>query len=74
MPSNDLKMGLVTLGNEKENVSAAHIQFDFSYEASEKGQLKFTSVEGMNIYRIIQQSIHNAIKYDEAEHIEVICH
>jgi signal transduction histidine kinase len=30
-----------------------------------------TSVEGVTIYRIIQEAINNAIKYAKADHIEV---
>ena len=56
---------------EKANASAEHIQFDFNYDPAENGQLKFSSVEGMNIYRIIQESVNNAIKYAEAGFIEV---
>src|SRR5690606_8432728 len=33
--------------------------------------LTFTSVEGMNIYRIIQEAINNALKYADASAIDV---
>jgi signal transduction histidine kinase len=45
----------------------------FSFEVSDELNSKylFTSIEGMNIYRIIQESVHNALKYAEAKNISV---
>lgn len=48
-------------------------QIKFSFHADEEICRKyfFTSVEGMNIYRIIQESVHNALKYAGAKNIDV---
>lgn len=56
---------------DKADLASDGVDFNFSSNASEIRNLKFSSVEGMNIYRIIQESIHNALKYSEAKHIEV---
>jgi len=56
---------------DKADVASDGVEFNFSSNTSEIGNLKFTSVEGMNIYRIIQESINNALKYSEAKHINV---
>jgi len=52
--------------NSHENV---HFSFDIDPELKDR---KFTSSEGMNIYRIIQESLNNALKYSEAENISVV--
>jgi len=52
--------------NSHENV---HFSFDIDPELRDR---KFTSSEGMNIYRIIQESLNNALKYSQAENISVI--
>jgi signal transduction histidine kinase len=46
---------------------------NFSFEISEElcNKQLFSSVEGMNIYRVIQESVHNALKYAEAKNISV---
>nr|WP_321246774.1 tetratricopeptide repeat protein [uncultured Psychroserpens sp.] len=56
---------------DKADLASDGVDFDFRSNASEIGDLKFSSVEGMNIYRIIQESINNALKYSEAKHIKV---
>lgn len=45
----------------------------FSFEVSDELNNKylFSSVEGMNIYRVIQESVHNALKYSDAKTISV---
>ena len=55
---------------DKANLAAAHISFVFNLENALKDQT-FTSVVGMNIYRIIQEAVNNAIKYAHAKTIEV---
>jgi len=46
---------------------------NFNFEVSEEVNQKyyFTSVEGMNIYRIIQEAVHNALRYAKAKNIHV---
>ncbi|MEM5567036.1 tetratricopeptide repeat protein [Psychroserpens sp. AS72] len=56
---------------DKADVASDGVDFSFSSYTSEIGNLQFSSVEGMNIYRIIQESINNALKYSEAKHIKV---
>ncbi|PWH84494.1 two-component sensor histidine kinase [Algibacter marinivivus] len=56
---------------DKADVSASSIQFDFKIDKAISKNIKFTSVEGMNIYRIIQEAVNNAIKYSEAKTVLV---
>lgn len=56
---------------DKANLAAQNIKFQFTVdEALEKDEV-LTSVKGMNIYRIIQEAINNALKYAEASEIDV---
>ncbi len=56
---------------DKANSSAEQIQFNFNIDTGLSNDLTFTSVEGMNIYRIIQEAVNNALKYAEANTIDV---
>ncbi len=56
---------------DQANLAAQNIQFSFNVDASVDYDMAFTSVRGMNIYRIIQEAINNAIKYAEASSINV---
>ena len=56
---------------EKAHLSDANIKFEFSVSENVNTSRKFTSVQGMNIYRIIQESVHNSLKYGNASKIEV---
>ena len=51
---------------DKAEVSSSAIHFNFNIDKSLSKDLEFTSVVGMNLYRIIQEAIHNAVKYSEA--------
>jgi|TARA_R100000479_G_scaffold21607_1_gene8268 signal transduction histidine kinase len=53
--------------------SAASKGVDFTFQVSEtiSTEHTFTSVAGMNIYRIIQESVNNALKYADANNISV---
>ena len=48
-----------------------NITFLFSVGTDVNKNKSFTSLEGMNIYRIIQEAIHNSLKYSGAKRIEV---
>ncbi|MBR9914668.1 MAG: tetratricopeptide repeat protein [Algicola sp.] len=56
---------------EKANLTSDSVHFKFLSNMSDMAQCKFSSVQGMNIYRIVQEGLNNAIKYSEAKHITV---
>ena len=56
---------------DKANLAAQNIDFRFNVDANVNKSIVFTSVEGMNIYRITQEAINNALKYAEASKIKV---
>ena len=56
---------------DKAGLSSHAIDFKFNVNESISGDLGFLSVKGMNIYRIIQEAINNAIKYAEASEVTV---
>ena len=55
---------------DKAKEAKTEIDFNFSIENSLKGIL-FTSIEGMNVYRTIQEAINNSIKYANAKNINI---
>jgi signal transduction histidine kinase len=55
---------------EKAQEAKEEIQFNFAVDASLKN-IKFTSVEGMNLYRTIQEAINNSIKYANPKNITI---
>lgn len=56
---------------DQANLAAQNIKFNFNVDESVDNDIAFTSVKGMNIYRIIQEAINNAVKYAEASIINV---
>lgn len=56
---------------EKADKHSEAIQFQFLLSDNIVDEIIFTSVKGMNIYRIVQEAIHNAIKYADAKNISV---
>lgn len=56
---------------EKANSSSDAITFNFWVDQDVDSNKLFTSVQGMNIYRIIQESVNNALKYAKASIIDV---
>ncbi|SFN92546.1 Histidine kinase-, DNA gyrase B-, and HSP90-like ATPase [Bizionia echini] len=56
---------------EKANSSSDAITFNFRVDQDVDSNKLFTSVQGMNIYRIIQESVNNALKYAKASIINV---
>ncbi len=55
---------------EKANKSQENVNINFTIDRQLEN-LKFTSTEGMNIYRIIQEAVNNALKYSDAKNIEI---
>ncbi|PWI31150.1 two-component sensor histidine kinase [Flavobacteriaceae bacterium LYZ1037] len=56
---------------EKANKSSEAVTFNFNVDQELKNNKMFTSVQGMNMYRIIQEAINNALKYAKASQIDV---
>jgi signal transduction histidine kinase len=56
---------------EKAQSAAKGVSFTFDIDAQIKDDCSFTSVQGMNIYRIIQESVNNSLKYANASAIAV---
>jgi signal transduction histidine kinase len=56
---------------EKANATTETVNFQLEIDDNFSNDLKFSSVGGMNIYRIIQEAINNALKYAEANEIKV---
>ena len=54
---------------EQAKVSLSKITFRFDYEIL--NEITFNSKDGMNIYRIIQEAVNNAIKHADATIIQV---
>jgi signal transduction histidine kinase len=55
---------------EKAKEAKDTIAFDFKVQKTVMG-IKLTSVEGMNIYRTIQEAVNNSMKYAEAKNIKI---
>jgi signal transduction histidine kinase len=56
---------------EKAKIAKTDISFNFTVDSQLK-ECKFSSVEGMNIYRTIQEAINNSIKYANSRKISII--
>lgn len=56
---------------DKAHLYDANIQFSFNVDNDVDTSKTFTSVEGMNIHRVIQEAIHNSLKYASASQIKV---
>lgn len=61
------------IANFIEHAKNASDRIDFSFNIDENVDEThvFSSVEGMNIYRIIQEAVNNSLKYSSADEIEV---
>ena len=56
---------------DKAHVSDEKINFSFHVDEGLNLNKTLSSVEGMNVYRIIQEAINNSLKYAQAKSIEV---
>ncbi len=65
----DLKVRITNF-MDKARESSKNINFDFTIK-NIPDDISFSSVEGMNLYRIIQEAVHNALKYANARNIKV---
>ena len=67
----DLQTRIANFIEHAKNASG-RTEFSFNIDKSVNETHIFPSVEGMNIYRIIQEAINNALKYASADEVEVI--
>ena len=66
----DLQARIANFIEHAKNASE-RIDFSFNIDKNVDEAHIFTSVEGMNIYRIIQEAVNNALKYASADEIEI---
>lgn len=66
----DLKQRIHTFWEAAKDATQ-HIEFSFVIHEKLQEDYSLSSVEGMNIYRIIQEALNNALKYAEADKIEL---
>lgn len=66
----DLQARIANFIEHAKNTSEK-TEFSFNIEESVDESHVFSSVEGMNIYRIIQEAVNNSLKYADADEIEV---
>lgn len=61
------------ISNFIENAKAASkgIRFEFDIDSSIPENISFSSLKGINLYRIIQESVNNALKHAQATKIAV---
>lgn len=57
---------------DKANTFSKNTNFKFETDSKLNKELTFSSVVGMNIYRIIQEAVNNAIKYASSNEIKVM--
>ncbi|WP_177177132.1 tetratricopeptide repeat-containing sensor histidine kinase [Flavobacterium urocaniciphilum] len=55
---------------EKAQISSLQTNFKFTIDDS-LSQMKISSLQGINIYRVIQEAVNNAIKHANAQNIEI---
>jgi signal transduction histidine kinase len=65
----DLRMRIFNF-IEKAKLAVEGITFDFTIDEA-LSDITYSSIEGMNIYRVVQEGVHNSIKYANANEIKV---
>src|SRR5690606_32873647 len=66
----DLQARIANFIEQAKNASEL-TEFSFKIDSKVDESHIFSSIEGMNIYRIIQESVNNSLKYASADKIEV---
>lgn len=56
---------------QKAELSTENIAFSFTCDERINADITFSSLDGMNIYRIIQEAVNNALKYAESQEISI---
>lgn len=56
---------------EKAKTASRGIRFEFTTDSSIPDTTSFSSLKGINLYRIIQEGVNNALKHSEATSINV---
>ncbi|MCB0435722.1 MAG: sensor histidine kinase [Flavobacteriaceae bacterium] len=56
---------------DKARIASRTINFNFNITDESRNGQSFSSVEGMNIYRVIQEAINNSIKHANATKIDI---
>ncbi|OUR94306.1 hypothetical protein A9Q87_01265 [Flavobacteriales bacterium 34_180_T64] len=57
---------------DKANIADDSINFSFQVDANVDTSKVFTSVQGMNIHRVLQEAIHNSLKYAKATQVNIM--
>lgn len=56
---------------EKARQSKHNIRISIITDETIPADMKFTALQGLNIFRIVQEATNNALKYAEANHIQI---
>ncbi len=67
----DLETRIANYIDKAQNITSKTV-FEFNIDPNAISTKSFPSVKGMGIYRIIQESIHNSIKYAKASKVNVL--
>ncbi len=54
---------------EKAKIAKSNIKFNFT--STIKSNIVFSSINGINVFRVLQESINNALKYADASQIDI---